>query len=332
MESRLLGRTGLRVSALGFGCGAVGGLMVRGGRDEQVRSVARALEAGITYFDTAPSYGDGASERSLGLALAALGAAGRVVVGTKVRLTSSELDSPAAAVRRSLEASLERLGMDHVDVVHLHNPIGVETPDPSDPGIPGQFAAADAADALGRAVEDGLARHVGFTAVGATDVLKQLTAHPGYESVQAYLNVLNPSGVRPGTSGGEQDFDGFIADASAHGTGVMAIRVYAAGALSATLDRHPVASPPPRPLIPGSEYADDVARALRMRELADELGMESVLELGLRFALSAPGVSTALVGLSSLAHLETAIRWAERGALDPDQFELAASARRHRMP
>lgn len=59
MEQRTLGRTGLRVSALGFGCGAIGGLMVRGDPAEQRRAVAHAIQAGITYFDTAPSYGDG---------------------------------------------------------------------------------------------------------------------------------------------------------------------------------------------------------------------------------------------------------------------------------
>lgn len=61
MEQRVLGKTGLRVSALGFGGGAVGGLLVRGDRAGQARAAARALEAGITYFDTAPSYGDGRS-------------------------------------------------------------------------------------------------------------------------------------------------------------------------------------------------------------------------------------------------------------------------------
>jgi L-galactose dehydrogenase/L-glyceraldehyde 3-phosphate reductase len=329
MESRILGRTGLRVSVLGFGCGAVGGLMVRGERGEQVRSVGRALEAGVTYFDTAPSYGDGASEQNLGHALATLRAAGQVVVGTKVRLTPSELDRPAAAIRRSLEASLERLGMDHVDVVHLHNPIGIQTSNASDPGIPAQLAATATVDALRGAVADGLAGHAGFTAIGDSGALKQLAAHPGYETAQAYLNALNPSGILPGTSGDQQDFDGFIAEADAHAKGVIAIRVYAAGALSATLDRHPVASLPPRPLIPGSEYADDVTRASRLQELANSLGMENVLELGLRFALAAPGVSCALVGLSSFAHIETAIRWAERGPLGADQLEAVASAGRH---
>ena len=61
MQTRKLGRTGLSVSVLTFGCGAVGGLMTRGRPEAQERAVARALEAGINHFDTAPSYGDGAS-------------------------------------------------------------------------------------------------------------------------------------------------------------------------------------------------------------------------------------------------------------------------------
>ena len=62
MEYRVLGRTGLRVSVLGFGCGGIGGLLVRGDENEQRRTVERALEAGVTYFDTAQAYGDGRSE------------------------------------------------------------------------------------------------------------------------------------------------------------------------------------------------------------------------------------------------------------------------------
>ena len=71
MEYRVLGRTNLRVSALGFGCGNVGGLMIRGTRAERERAVARALELGVNFFDTAPLYGDGVSEEHLGEALQA---------------------------------------------------------------------------------------------------------------------------------------------------------------------------------------------------------------------------------------------------------------------
>ena len=92
MERRALGRTGLEVSALGFGCGAVGGLMVRGDPGAQRRAVERALAAGVRYFDTAPGYGDGRSEENLGRVLREIGAgAAGAVVGTKLRL------DPAAA-------------------------------------------------------------------------------------------------------------------------------------------------------------------------------------------------------------------------------------------
>src|SRR5438093_1005670 len=84
MELRALGKTGLAVSALGFGCGAVGGLMVKGEPGEQKRAIGHAIEAGIRYFDTAPSYGDGRSEEHLGRVLQELGPAvtNEIVVGT----------------------------------------------------------------------------------------------------------------------------------------------------------------------------------------------------------------------------------------------------------
>ena len=72
MELRLFGRTGLRLSVLGFGCGAVGGLMVRGDPLDQERTVARAIDAGVNYFDTAVQYGNGESEKNLGRILQSL--------------------------------------------------------------------------------------------------------------------------------------------------------------------------------------------------------------------------------------------------------------------
>src|SRR5262249_56053054 len=59
MEMRVFGRTGMRLSVLGFGCGAVGGLMVRGDSFDQERTIARAIDAGVNYFDTAVQYGNG---------------------------------------------------------------------------------------------------------------------------------------------------------------------------------------------------------------------------------------------------------------------------------
>ena len=83
MEMRVFGRTGMQLSVLGFGCGAVGGLMVRGDALDQERAVARAIAAGVNYFDTAVQYGNGESEKNLGRVLHNLKASD-VVVGTKV--------------------------------------------------------------------------------------------------------------------------------------------------------------------------------------------------------------------------------------------------------
>ena len=86
MKYRPFGSTGLNVSEIGFGCGNVGGLMIRGEHGDQVRAVARAMELGINFFDTAPSYGDGQSETNLGRVLKELSA--DVYVGTKFRITA----------------------------------------------------------------------------------------------------------------------------------------------------------------------------------------------------------------------------------------------------
>jgi L-galactose dehydrogenase/L-glyceraldehyde 3-phosphate reductase len=122
MEMRVFGRTGMQLSVLGFGCGAVGGLMVRGDPLDQERTIARAIAAGVNYFDTAVQYGNGESEKNLGRVLQRLKPA-NVAVGTKVRLPSGDFGGIADAVAKSLEGSLARLRLDQVDIFHLHNAI-----------------------------------------------------------------------------------------------------------------------------------------------------------------------------------------------------------------
>src|SRR5260370_3938379 len=97
MQLRVFGRTGMQLSVLGFGCGAVGGFMVRGDPAEQERTVARAIAAGVNYFDTAVQYGDGESEKNLGRVLKKLKPA-NVIGGTKVRLPPGEFRRMTEAV------------------------------------------------------------------------------------------------------------------------------------------------------------------------------------------------------------------------------------------
>ena len=122
MEIRIFGRTGLKLSVLGFGCGAVGGLMVRGDPVDQERTIARAIGAGVNYFDTAVQYGNGESEKNLGRILQQLRPP-NAVVGTKVRLPSASFGHIADAMATSLEHSLMRLRRDRVDIFQLHNAI-----------------------------------------------------------------------------------------------------------------------------------------------------------------------------------------------------------------
>jgi aryl-alcohol dehydrogenase-like predicted oxidoreductase len=319
MEQRPLGSTGLTVSALGFGCGAVGGLMVRGDPAEQREAVSRALDAGITYFDTAAQYGEGQSEQNLGRVMRELGAWSQVVVGTKVRLRPEQVGSAGAAIRASLEASLGRLGRSDVDVFHLHNPIGLTRSDRG--GLDLATVLGEVRLGLAEVVQAGLAKHVGFTGLGDSAALGEVVKSEPFETVQAYFNVLNPSAGFTGHSGGQQDFEGLIDAAARAGRGVIVIRVLAAGAITTEEPRAANAGEPGGALAAGSSYQSDLERGQRVADLARALGLEGPVEVALRFGLSKPGVSTVLVGYSTRSHLEGAIRLAERGPLPPQAIQ-----------
>jgi L-galactose dehydrogenase/L-glyceraldehyde 3-phosphate reductase len=298
--------------------------MVRGDPAEQTAAVARALDAGITYFDTAPSYGDGRSEENLGRVLRELGAWRHVVVGTKVRLQPSDLYDAAGAIRRSCEASLHRLGRESVDLLQLHNPIAEEGPRGAAESITGSGAAipldaicGPVADGMQRLAACGLVRHIGITALGQTAAVHAVLRTGKFATAQVYFNAVNPSAGFPRARGGEQDFDGLIRIAAAAGVGVINIRVMAAGALSAHGARHANAGDPGPLLADGAAYGHDVERAGAIRMLAAELRCDGPLELALRFAIGTPGISTVLVGYSDRAQLEDALRWVTRGPLSP---------------
>ncbi|HEY7293786.1 MAG TPA: aldo/keto reductase, partial [Dehalococcoidia bacterium] len=213
------------------------------------------------------------------------------------------------------EESLRRLGHDHVDLLQLHNPVLDREPGPEARGaLSLELARGPVAAALKDAVQAGLARHAGFTGLGEVAALSQLP-ETGMETVQAYFNLLNPSGAYAGASGGGQDFAGLLDTCAGAGLGVIAIRVLAAGALSGAAERVENAGAPGGPLAGGGEFAADLKRAQSLGPLATELGCESLLELGMRFVLSNRGVSTSLAGYSNLSQLEDALRWAERGPL-----------------
>jgi aryl-alcohol dehydrogenase-like predicted oxidoreductase len=312
MELRQLGRTGLTVSALGYGCGAVGGLMVQGEHAEQARGVARALEAGIRYFDTAASYGDGASEENLGRVWKELRPKD-AVVGTKFRVEPDEADA-AGAIRRSLEASLRRLQMERVDLFQLHNQLGGPR------GLSPDVVLGPVVDGLQKLVDEGKIGAFGVTATGDTEVVHQVMRSGKIGTGQVYFNVVNPSAGWAGRAGGGQDYRGVIDVARESGVGVIVIRSLAAGAVAGPVEPHANARRV-GDAIAGTAFDQDAARAAALRELAGTLGLEGPVELALRFAMGKDGVSTVIVGFSDVAQLEEAIRYAERGPLAEDAIE-----------
>lgn len=318
MEYRSLGRTGLRVSALGFGCGAIGGLLVKGAADDQRRAVERALEAGINYFDTAVAYGNGKSEEALGSVLRELRA--EPYVSTKFRVELNDSTPIPDQIRRSLEGSLRRLGMERVDLLQLHNRIGSD-PSGTRDALPVDVVLGPVAEGLAAVRDAGLTGFIGITAMGDTAALHEVIASGAYDTIQSYVNALNPSAGWPVERAGAHNFDGLIDVAARNNVGVVAIRVLAAGALALQEQRHPNAGDPGTPLVSGSGYADDLTRARDLDALARELGMEGAAELSYRLVLSHPGVSTALVGASDLSQLEDALRRVERGPLEPTVVE-----------
>jgi aryl-alcohol dehydrogenase-like predicted oxidoreductase len=317
MDRRKLGRTGLEVSVLGFGCGAVGGLMIRGSAADQERAVARAIELGINYFDTAAMYGNGESERNLGRVMKSLKP--DIHVGTKVRIPSGERSRIAAAVTQSLEASLERLQLERVDLFQLHNHI---TRAGGDSDLTSEIVLGEVVPAFQRLREQGKIRFYGITAVGDTPALHQVSDAHAFDTAQIPYNLLNPSaGTTVATGYPGHDFGNLLAHTRAASMGVIAIRVLAAGALSGTEARHPLGSPTVEPIGSGSSYRIDVQRAQRLDLLVRAGLADSVVELAVRFAISHEAVSTALVGCSTFEHLEYAAAAANKGPLSHEALD-----------
>jgi aryl-alcohol dehydrogenase-like predicted oxidoreductase len=314
MKYSILGRTDLRVSQLGFGCGSIGGILVRGEYPKMRQAVSRALELGINYFDTAPLYGNGQSEVNLGAVLRELRA--EALVGTKVRLSGKDVNRIGEAITGSVEGSLRRLGRETIDLIQLHNRIGFSWRPEKDPdriGLPDLDIAAGVFETLQK---QGKVRFWGITAMGETDALRAAVARGGFQSIQVPYNLLNPTaGETAGEGFSFQDYGQLIGRAAQQGIGVIAIRILAGGALSGTPERHPVASTWVNPIASEEVYDDDVARARRLSFLVEEGGVSGLVEAAVRFVVSNANVSTALLGISGLEQLEQAVKYVELGPL-----------------
>ncbi|MBS0638886.1 MAG: aldo/keto reductase [Acetobacteraceae bacterium] len=324
MEKREFGRSGLKLSILGFGCGAVGGLMVRGSAADQDAAIGKALDAGINYFDTAVQYGNGVSETNLGRILKARKPKD-AVVGTKVRVPSERAGDIEACVTESLNASLQRLQMDSVDIFHLHNPITLNGGDETLSATQVRDSVLPAFEKLRQA---GKTRFIGITAVGDTQALHQIIDLGAFHSAQVSYNMLNPSAAEAlPPNYPAQDYGKLFDHTRKAGVGVVGIRVLAAGALTGTAERHPTASPPPPPIGSAHEYETDMQRGLRLMPLVNEGYAASLAEAATRFAIGHPAMGTILVGMATIAEFDASLAAVLKGPLPPEALTRLAALR-----
>ena len=300
MQYRTLGRTGIKVSAISFGAGPVSGLMTGTDANAQRDVVAAAIEAGINWFDTAPGYGAGSSEANLGRALSEISPPQPIQIATKVRIPLESTEPIGDIIRRSVEESLQRLRVNSVTLLQLHNGITIDRGNEPASITPADILSrGGVADAFDRLRDEGLIRHTGLTGTGQPSAMKEVIRSGRFDTVQTPFNALNPSaGATSSVQPGDTDYGNILADCAELRMGVFAIRVFAAGAL---LGQVPSAHTHKTPYFPLDLYQRDAARAAQLRaELGDG---ESMTEFALRFVLSHSAVSSAIIGFGSPSHV-----------------------------
>ena len=320
MQYRPLGKTGVQISELVFGAGAVGGILINPDDETKRAAVRKALAGGVNWIDTAASYGNGRSEESLGWLLkeplpAVPGGQQQPFLSTKFRVDPGAGDIPGQ-IERSMHESLKRLKRGSVDLFQLHNQVVSERGGKRALTPAGAVSLADVlgpggvVEGLRRLQEQKLTRFIGFTGLGDTPALHRLVESGEFDSAQVYYNLLNPSAGRPAPRWfSSHDYGNLIGKCAQHGVGVLNIRVLAAGVIAGVERTGREVS-----VSGGSDAESDARRAAQARAAVGQ-GQGTMAQAAVRYALSNPQVSGVLVGFSTLGHIDEALGAVEMGPL-----------------
>ncbi len=298
---RQLGRSGVAVTEISFGGAAIGNLFTAVTDDDARAAVDAAWDGGIRSFDTAPHYGLGLSERRLGAALRDR-PRGEYVISTKVGRLLEPAPSPgqrgrgrdaegfdvpaglvrrfdfsADGVRRSLEASLGRLGLDRIDIALIH-----------DPDAHGEQALREAYPALERLRAEGVVRAIGV-GMNQTEMLTRFVRETDIDVVlvAGRYTLLDQTAA-----------DALLPAALERGVSVIAGGVFNSGVLAAPT--------------PGATYdyaaapGSLISRALRLQEICARSGVP-LRAAAARFPLAHPAVASVLIGARNAAEVTDAI-------------------------
>ena len=319
MEHRPFGRTGLEVSAVGFGCWEVGGGYGQVEEDDFARAVDRALDLGVNCFDTAEGYGMGASEQALGRALGSR--RDEAVVVTKFGMNYKDMpnlrDSSRDRVHASIDKSLKNLGTDWVDVYMIHWP---------DRNTPFE----ETMEALEEIVRAGKVRHVGVSNFKLPEIEAAAQTRP-VEVVQYGYNLFDRRM--------EQEILPYCQE---HGVGFMAYGSLAYGLLTGTFkEDHDFGTADWRArqgkmgaikmfaaLFGEETFPNNVRAVEELKGIAARYD-KTLPQFALAWVISDPAVSTALVGCRNVAELEDNVGAVGWSISDDDLAEIDALFERH---
>jgi aryl-alcohol dehydrogenase-like predicted oxidoreductase len=306
-----LGATGLEITRVGLGAWAMGGGgwdWAWGGQDdaESVAAIGRALELGVNWIDTAAQYGFGHSEEVVGRAIA--GVTPRPYVFTKcgqpegpgrTTLHSLRRDS----IRRELEGSLARLGVDAIDLYQLHFPI-------PDEEVEEGWAA------LAEAKAEGLVRHIGVSNFDVAQ-LRRAQAIAPVETLQPQYSLI-----------AREVEDAILPDAEREGIGVIVYSPMGSGMLTGRMTRERIARLPDDdwrrhdPRFQEPRLSRHLALVARLERVADRHGVTPAA-VAVAWTLRNPAVDGAIVGVRSPAQVDPVVAAADL-VLDDDDMALIA--------
>ena len=313
MQYRDLGRTGIKVSEIGFGAWAIGGAADAGGAplgwsgsndDESLAAIRRARDLGVNFFDTADSYGFGRSESLLGIVLSRKRQ--DVVIATKVgvvRRSSGELrkDFSKQHIFLAVDGSLKRLRTDYIDLYQLHNPTIAD------------LERGEIQEAMDRLQDSGKIRFWGVSVTTPEEGIEIIKQDWGY-ALQVLYNVLNQAPARE-----------LFPLAKQKGYGIIARVPLASGLLTGKYRQDAV--------FPSDDVRQNFLTARRLEEATarvDEVksiiggAARSISEGALRFVLADDAVSTVIPGARNARQIEGNVAAIE-GKLPADVVEKLRS-------
>ena len=311
MKISRFGRTEFKISQLTFGGGWVGGILIDPDKEIMHKALSLASEKGINWIDTAESYSEGKSEKNIG-DLLPLFSNDKFQISTKARLDPNSSESIVSQIDRKIDASLGRLQRNFVELYQLHNRIQ-NISDKNNFSVKDILKKGGVADAMEKFKSDGRIKSIGITALGDIDAINEVVLSDCFDVAQIYYNLLNPSASfsSPG-KWNDHNFSNLIKNCESKDMGLMNIRIYAAGYL-ATDKRHGREIP----ITFGIDETELNKRVEKINLIMRDI-QGTKAQKALRYGLSNDDMSTIVIGLAEISHLEEALEGYELGSLDEE--------------